>query len=163
MMLAALLFIKRIAETTTVAAVTDEYVKEGQVHSLQHQDIPPYVRIFRIHGPFLFGTTDKLRIVTDQIDALPEIVILRLRNMTALDATGLRAIQEVAEALHRADRGLIVCGAKRQPSMVMARGDFHRHVGDDNICPNIKEALERARRLHQLNQLRRRRRPGSAA
>lgn len=46
-------------------------------------------RIYRVHGPFLFGATDKLRIVAEQVDALPEIVVLRLRNMTALDATGV--------------------------------------------------------------------------
>ena len=61
MVCAALLFIKRVADTTTVTAVTDDYVQDGHVHSLQNQTIPPYVRIFRIHGPFLFGATDKLR------------------------------------------------------------------------------------------------------
>ena len=65
MVCAALLFIKRVAETTTVTAVTDDYVQEGHVHILQNQTIPPYVRIFRIHGPFLFGATDKLRPLLD--------------------------------------------------------------------------------------------------
>ena len=128
-------------------------MKEGHAHSLQHQDIPEYVHIFRIHGPFLFGATDKLHVVTDRVDALPEIVILRLRNMTALDGTGLRAIEELADVLHRAGRDLVLCGAKRQPSQLMARADFHRHVGDANICPNVREALARARQLHQLRRL----------
>jgi SulP family sulfate permease len=61
MVCAALLFIKRVADTTTVTAVTDEYVRDSHVHALQGQEIPSYVRIFRIHGPFLFGATDKLR------------------------------------------------------------------------------------------------------
>ena len=60
MVLAALLFIRRVADTTTVAAVTDEYIKDSLDHSLHRLTIPPYVRIFRIHGPFLFGATDKL-------------------------------------------------------------------------------------------------------
>ena len=153
MVLAALLFIHRVANTTTVSAVTDEYVKEGHVHSLQHQDIPGYARIVRIHGPFLFGATDKLHVVTDHLDALPEIVILRLRNMTALDGTGLRAIEELADRLRRSGRDLILCGAKHQPSQLMARADFHRHVGDANICPNVREALARARQLHELRRL----------
>jgi SulP family sulfate permease len=150
MVLAALLFIRRVADTTTVTAVTDEYVQEGHVHSLQHQDIPDYVRIFRIHGPFLFGATDKLHIITDHVDTLPDIVILRLRNMTALDGTGLRAIEDLADALHRAKRDLILCGAKYQPTQLMARADFHRRVGDANICANVREALARARQLHDL-------------
>jgi sulfate permease, SulP family len=56
------------------------------VHGLQTKPIPRYVKIFRIHRPFLFGTTGKLRVVYDHLHSLPEIVILRLRNMTALDA-----------------------------------------------------------------------------
>jgi sulfate permease, SulP family len=148
MILAALLFIRRVADTTTVTAVTDEYVREGHVHSLQHQTLPPYVRVFRIHGPFLFGATDKLRLVSHDVTSLPEIVVLRLRNMTALDATGLRAIEELADLLHRSGRDLILCGARYQPSQLIARADFHRRVGDANICPNIREALARARQLH---------------
>ena len=118
------------------------------MHSLQHHTLPPYVRVFRIHGPFLFGATDKLRMVTHDLDSLPEIVVLRLRNMTALDATGLRAIEELAEELHQSGRQLILCGARHQPSELIARADFHRRVGDANICANIRDALERARALH---------------
>jgi SulP family sulfate permease len=149
MVLAALLFIRRVAETTTVTVVSDEYVKEGRAHSLQHHDIPPYVRVYRIHGPFLFGTTDKLRVIEDALPTLPDIVVLRLRNMTALDGTGLRAMEELADALHRSGRTLLLCGAKRQPSLLMARADFHRHVGAKNICPDIERAMARARHLHR--------------
>jgi sulfate permease, SulP family len=145
MVCAALLFIKRVADTTTVTAVTDEYVQDGHRHSLQHQEIPPYVRIFRIHGPFLFGATDKLRPVLDHVADLPPIVILRLRNMTALDATGLRALEEVAAALHASGRTLILCGARNQPARLIARADFRRHIGQANVCANITEALSRAR------------------
>jgi len=147
MVCAALLFIKRVADTTTVTAVTDEYVQEGHVHALQNQTIPPYVRIFRVHGPFLFGATDKLRPVVDTIPTLPPIVILRLRNMTALDATGLRAFEELALALERSGRHLLLCGARHQPAQLIARADFHRHIGDANICDNVTEALDRARAI----------------
>ena len=148
MVCAALLFIKRVADTTTVSPVTDEYVREGHVHILQNKAIPSYVRIFRIHGPFLFGATDKLRLHFVDIDGLPDIVILRLRNMTALDATGLRAFEELAAQLHRSGRHLVLCGARHQPAGLIARADFHRHVGDANICENLDEALERARQIH---------------
>jgi SulP family sulfate permease len=148
MVLAALLFIKRVADTTTVSAVTDEYVRDGQLHILQNHAIPAYVRIFRIHGPFLFGATDKLRAVLDDLDTLPPIVILRLRNMTALDATGLRAFEELAQALQASGRTLVLCGARHQPAGLIARADFHRHIGDANICGNVTEALRRARAIH---------------
>jgi SulP family sulfate permease len=148
MMLAALLFIRRVADTTTVSAVTDEYVRDGHVHSLHNKTIPPYVRIYRIHGPFLFGAADKLRPIMDDLDALPDIVVLRLRNMTALDATGLRAIEELADALHQGGRHLLLCGARHQPADLMTRARFHKHVGANNICAHVEDALTRARELH---------------
>jgi len=152
MVLAGLLFIRRVADTTTVSMVTDEYVREGHAHSLQNKEIPRYVRIIRIHGPFLFGATDKLHVVYDNLDALPEIVPLRLRNMTAIDATGLRALEELAEAMRRSGRHLILCGARHQPARLIARADFHRHVGDQNICVHLHDALVRAEQLHQERQ-----------
>jgi SulP family sulfate permease len=97
MILAALLFISCVAATTTVSQVTEDYVEDGRVHILQDKDIPHYATIFRIHGPFLFGATDKISAVTQNIHKLPPVVILRLRNMTALDATGVFAIEEVAK------------------------------------------------------------------
>ncbi len=149
MALAALLFIRRVVDTTTVAPVTDDYVREGHPHSLQNKTIPRYVKIFRIHGPFLFGTTDKLHVIYDHLQDLPEIVVLRLRNMTALDATGLRALEELAAAMQKSDRCLILCGARHQPARLIARADFHRHVGDLNICAHLHDALERARAVHE--------------
>jgi SulP family sulfate permease len=149
MVCAALLFIRRVAETTTVSPVTDEYVREGDAHSLQNKVIPPYVRIYRVHGPFLFGTTDKLDPLFADIPRLPEIVILRLRNMTALDATGLRAFEDLAEALHQSGRHLVLCGARHQPGRLIARADFRRHIGDRNICAHVADALRRASELHQ--------------
>ena len=148
MILAALLFIRRVSDTTTIVPVTDEYIRESHRHSLHRLVIPPYVRIFRIHGPFLFGAADKLRMVTEHLDELPEIVVLRLRNMNALDATGLRAFEDLADVLHESGRTLLLCGARKQPAQLMERADFHSHVGDRNICANIDEAVRRAEQLH---------------
>ena len=152
MVCAALLFIKRVADTTTVTIVTDDYIREGRVHVLQGHTIPDYVRIVRVHGPFLFGATDKLRPLLDDVATLPPIVILRLRNMTALDATGLRAFEELAETLETSGRHLVLCGARDQPASLIARADFHRHIGNANICRNVTEALDRARELHASDQ-----------
>jgi len=148
MVLAALLFIRRVAETTTIEPVTDDYIRDSYDHSLHRLTLPPYIRVFRIHGPFLFGATDKLRMVTHHLDSLPEIVVLRLRNMNALDGTGLRAFEDLADVLHESGRTLLLCGARKQPAHLMERADFHRHVGDENICKNIGDAIERAERLH---------------
>ena len=144
MILAALLFISRVAATTTVQQVTDDYVEDGRVHILQDKDIPYYATIFRIHGPFLFGATDKIDVVTENMHKLPPVVILRLRNMTALDATGLFALEEVAKKLKASGRALILCGAREQPMRLIQETEFEAFVGKENICENVQEALSRA-------------------
>jgi SulP family sulfate permease len=144
MILAALLFIARVSDTTTVTQVTGDYVEDGRVHILQDKEIPYYATIFRIHGPFLFGATDKIGTVTEKIHQLPPIVIIRLRNMTAIDATGLFALEETAKQLHAAGRTLILCGAREQPAQLMHQAEFEEVVGRENICANVQEALRRA-------------------
>lgn len=144
MIMAALVFIRKVTRTTTVSEVTPEYLENGRAHILQDKDIPPYVTVFRIHGPFLFGATDKLDEVVHRLPDLPPIIILRLRNMTAIDATGLQALEQFADRVHTSGRGLILCGAPEQPAHLMHRADFEEHVGRENICDNIAEALDRA-------------------
>ncbi len=144
MVLAALLFIRRVANTTTVSRVTRAYVEAGRPHILQDKVIPDYVAIFRIHGPFLFGGTDKLHEISDQAGALPRVVILRLRNMTAVDATGLSAIEDLADALKAKGRTLVLCGAPSQPLAAMRKAEFHARLGDANICTSVQVALNRA-------------------
>jgi SulP family sulfate permease len=148
MVLAMFLFIRKVSLTTTVSRVTSDYVESGRVHILQDKPIPDYVTVFRIHGPFLFGSSDKIRHALDPVAALPPVVIIRLRNMTAIDATGLRALDDLAGELHRAGRTLILCGAREQPAALMHRAEFHDRVGAENLCPNIDAALRRAREIH---------------
>jgi sulfate permease, SulP family len=149
MILASLLFISRVAATTTVSQVTDDYVEDGRVHILQDKDIPYYATIFRIHGPFLFGSTDKIDVVTENLHVLPPVVILRLRNMTALDATGLFALEEVARTLKGSGRELILCGAREQPLKLIQQTEFAELVGPENICENVQDALRRAEEVFE--------------
>jgi SulP family sulfate permease len=121
MILAALLYVRKVTVATTVSRVTPAYVEEGIVHSLQRNEIPEGVVVYRIHGPFLFGAGDKLAVIEEEIDDLPRVVILRLRNMTAIDATGLHAVECLAERLHASGRHLVLCGMRRQPAELMRR------------------------------------------
>jgi sulfate permease, SulP family len=79
-------------------------------------DRHPYVLVLRIHGPFLFGATEKLSEATVDVDSLPAVVILRLRNMSAIDATGLHELERLAERLRATGRTLLLCGARSQPT-----------------------------------------------
>jgi SulP family sulfate permease len=148
MSLAALVYIYRVADTTTVSPVTDEYIRDGLPHVLQGRIVPPYVSLLRIHGPFLFGTTEKLIEATVNIEAFEPVVILRLRNMTAVDATGIHAIETFAKRLRTAGRTLLLCGAMEQPSKLLRGARFLDTVGRENIMPNIQTALDRAKEVY---------------
>jgi SulP family sulfate permease len=144
MALAALLYIYRVSQTTTVSTVTGDYIERGRAHILQDKPVPDYVSIIRIQGPFLFGTTENLVEETQDLSKFAPVVVLRLRNMTAIDATGLHAFEQLAERLQKSGRALLLCGALPQPSKMLHRAEFVEHVGEDNILPDINAALERA-------------------
>jgi len=148
MILAVLVFIRKVTQTTSISEVTEEYVREGHVHILQHKVIPAYVVIFRIHGPFLFGATDKIEDITSRLSTLPPILILRLRNMTAMDSTGLQALENLADRVHASGRELVLCGAREQPARLMDQAEFQQHIGSENMCNSIAAALDRARVLY---------------
>jgi SulP family sulfate permease len=148
MSLAALLYIRKVAETTTVSPVTEDYIRDGMPHVLQGRIVPAYVSLLRIHGPFLFGTTEKLVEATVNIEAFEPVVILRLRNMTAIDATGIHAIETFARRLQGSGRTMLLCGAMEQPSKLLSGARFLDCVGRENILPNVQAALDRAKEVH---------------
>jgi sulfate permease, SulP family len=149
MIMGALVFISKVTSTTKISRVTTDYVEHGRQHVLQDKEIPSYVAIFRIHGPFLFGAADKMESVIQKLPELPPVIILRLRNMTAIDATGLQVLENFADAVHASHKELLLCGALEQPAELMQQAEFEEHVGKNNICGSIAEALERAREVYE--------------
>jgi len=149
MVLAAVLYIHQVTATTSVEAVTHEYIKDGKAHILQDKQIPVYVSILRIHGPFLFGAANKLEKATADLHHFNPIVVLRLRNMTAIDGTGLHAIESLAARLRASGRSLVVCGARKQPAHLIRRSKLADHLGRENVVPHIEAALERAKEIYE--------------
>src|SRR5262249_37335418 len=143
MVLAAMLYIRQVTDTTSVEPVTEEYIKDGRAHILQDKPIPPYVTILRIHGPFLFGATGKLEEATSNLNHFGPVVILRLRNMTALDGTGLHALEKFAQRVQSSGRFLVMCGARRQPAKLIRHSKLVQIPGRENIVPHVKAALHR--------------------
>jgi len=88
-------------------------------------------------------------VVTENLHKLPPVVILRLRNMNALDATGLFALEEVAKKLHETKRTLILCGAREQPANLIREAEFEELIGPENICENVQAALQRAEEVYE--------------
>jgi len=149
MLFAALLYIYRVSQTTTVAPVTEAYIEDGRPHVLQDKLLPSYVLVLRIHGPFLFGATEKLSEATADVDSLPPILILRLRNMTAIDATGLHELENLARRLRAGGRTLLLCGARSQPEKLLRQSSFLQHLGEENMLPHVEAALSRAREVYE--------------
>jgi SulP family sulfate permease len=145
--LAALLYIRKVTQTTTVSILRRDDIEGERVHLLQDKDIPQEVLILNIYGPFLFGASEKLQNATRAIDTFPPLVILRLRNMTAIDATGLLAIEDLAQRLRQSGRVLLLSDARPQPAELLQQSGFAAALGPENNCPHLDAALERAREL----------------
>jgi SulP family sulfate permease len=144
MVLAALLYIQRVSATTTVASVSDEDIRDGEAHVLTDKYIPPYVSVVRIRGPFLFGAAEKLEQATSDSSQLKQIVVLKLTYMSAIDGTGVHALERFAQRLVAVGKSLIVCGAQPQPAELMLRSSLVKLIGRRNIQPHLDAALERA-------------------
>ncbi|HWH68514.1 MAG TPA: sulfate permease [Candidatus Sulfotelmatobacter sp.] len=147
MVLAAVLFIKRSAETTQIMAVDESTETEGSHHSLIGKEVPKGVMAYRMMGAFFFGAVDKLESALKREKQLPEVLILRMRKVVALDATGLNALEDLYEKLHRKGKHLILSAPHTNPLMVMEKAGFIERLGAENVCPHIDASLDRARHL----------------
>jgi len=152
MLLAALVFIRKVTETTSVTRVTEDDLADGRLHVLQGRTIPDYVAVFRIHGPFLFGSSEKLDWIEQQLADLPPVVVLRLRNMSAIDSTGIQALERLADDVRASGRTLLFCGAREQPAQLMQQANFEQRVGPENLCLHITAAIERAQTIIEATQ-----------
>jgi SulP family sulfate permease len=147
MVLAAMLFIKRSSETTQIMAVDESTETEGSHHSLVGKEIPKGVMVYRIFGAFLFGAADKLESALKRLKQEPDVLILRMRKVVAMDATGLNALEDLYERLHRKGKHLVLSAPHTQPLLVMEKAGFIERLGRENVCPHIDAALARAREI----------------
>lgn len=143
--LAGVLFIKRISETTQIMSVDETTETEGDQHSLVGRDVPEGVLIFRVFGAFFFGAADKLETALKRAHQEPKVLILRMRKVLAMDATGLNALEDLYEKLQKRRQHLILSGPHTQPFLTMDKSGFIDQLGRENVCPDIRTALERAR------------------
>lgn len=144
MILAAGLFVKRVADTTEVRAMTRE--ADGAAHETV-KDLPPEVVVYRVFGALLFGAADKLETVLRRAGGDSRVIILHMAAVTALDATALDRLEDLHEKLLRHKKHLILCGPHTQPYAVMDRAGFLERVGEANVVADLAHAAERAREL----------------
>lgn len=147
MVLAAILFIKRISETTQITAVDQGTETEGSHHSLVGKEIPEGVLVFRVFGAFFFGAADKLETALQRARQEPKVLILRMRKVLAMDATGLNSLEDLHDKLKKRGKHLLLSGPHTQPLLVMDNAGFLDRIGRENVCAHIDAALERSRQI----------------
>jgi SulP family sulfate permease len=139
--------VKRIAETSRITAVDEATETEGSQHSLVGKAVPEGVLIFRVFGAFFFGVVDKLDDELRRAKQEPEVLILRVRKVLAIDATGLQALEDLRVKLRAKGKHLILSAPHTQPLAVMENAGFIDRLGPENVCPHITAALARAREI----------------
>lgn len=147
MVLAAMLFIKRVSETTEVSQVFESDVLESPEQLVAGKVIPEGVLVYRIFGPFLFGAAEKMEDAIERVEELPKVLILRLHLVSAMDATALNALESVIERFQKHGGSVILSGLHRQPLDMLRKAGFVEVIGRKNLVAHFDDALVRAREL----------------
>ncbi len=151
--LAALLFMGRMAQISDVSAIKnelldDEDTEDNGERSASRLNIPEGVEVFDVKGPFFFGAVEQFKDqVLETLEHDTKVVILRMRLVPALDATGLNVLSDFCHQCHEHGATLLVCGVQPQPLDVIRHAPFYRELKSYNICENIDAALIRADKI----------------
>lgn len=144
--MAAFLFMRRMIEVTQISSLTDDEDSQDQAASYKNI-VPSGVEIYEIYGPFFFGAADKFRETMRGLEKSPDVLILRMRHVPAMDATGLRALEDVFDKCSRDHVIIILAGVQSQPLELLKANGLTEKIGVKNICGSIEEAIERSREL----------------
>lgn len=150
MVLAAFLFMRRMSEVTNVTAVREAFdedtnAMETALYAQREGGIPRGVQMYAIDGPFFFGAADKFREALGQVADAPQVLVLIMRRVSAIDSTGLQALRNVIHRFRTAGTRVILVGPHAQPLAAMAKTGLLDEVGEDNVAGDIDEALTLAK------------------
>jgi SulP family sulfate permease len=151
MVLAAFLFMKRMAEVTNVSIVTRELAdggdsdEEDDPNSVRRREIPTGVEVFEISGPFFFGAAEQFKDTLNQVAKKPKVLVIRLREVPAIDSTGLHVLHELARNCKNDGTLLLLSDVHAQPMFALVRSDMLAELGEENLFGNLDDALDRAR------------------
>ena len=151
--LAAFLFMKRMADVTNVGMITSELTDapDGTMNSdaggVARRVIPPGVEVYEVNGPFFFGAADKIRDVLGVTASKPRVFILRMRNVPAMDASGMRVLDDLHDSFTRHGIRFLIAGIHAQPLVALDRAGRLERYGAENFVADLDEALVRAREI----------------
>jgi SulP family sulfate permease len=150
MVLAAFLFIKRMAEVTNISSVTRELedeADEDDANSVSRRAIPPGVEVYEINGPFFFGAAETFKDTLATIARKPRVLIIRMRNVLALDSTGMAALADVVHRSRKDGTEVLLSDVHMQPLVALTGSAALDEIGQENLFGNLDDALNRARSL----------------
>ena len=156
MVLAVILFMRRMAMVTNVGVITREFQDEEEVvdpNSINKKDVPDGVEVFEINGPFFFGAASTFKDAARVIEKPPKVRIIRMRNVPAVDATGLHTLKEFFNDSKKQGITVVLSGVHTQPLYAMTQAGLFDLFGEENIFGNIDDSLDRARELVGLPKL----------
>lgn len=147
--LASLLFMHQLSEISQAAYVTHRFAdgESDDPDPVRAECVPAGVEVFEVYGTFFFGAVAKFKDSLAQVERSPKVLILRLREVLAIDASGLRVIEEMAEKYAAPGGALILSGVHAQPLYAMEKAGLIGKVGDANVVGSLSEALRRAREV----------------
>ena len=144
MMLAAILFMKRMSDESSV--IGWKYIDhENDPDSIDLRFVPKNVRVYEISGPLFFGVAEK--ILDIKLKDYTKVLIIRMRSVPALDATAMNSLEQLFDKCKKQGVTLILSHVNEQPLEVMKKSGFYEAVGEENFCPHIDEALKRGAKI----------------
>jgi SulP family sulfate permease len=148
--LAVFLFMRRMSEVTNISAFTREFQEEGDdferdPNSVRRRAVPPGVEVYEINGPFFFGAAEKFKETITQVRSRPKVLIIRMRNVPAMDSTGLNALRDVVNRFRRAGTRVILSDVHAQPMVALQRSALSEEIPEEDLVGNIDDALNLAR------------------
>ncbi|MFI5209987.1 MAG: SulP family inorganic anion transporter [Gemmatimonadales bacterium] len=150
MVLAAFLFMKRMAEVTNVSLVSREFAdamdeEAEDPNAIASRHVPPGVEVYEIDGPFFFGAAESFKQAVNSVATRPRVLIVRMRRVPVIDSTGINTLRDLARRSHQEGTLMILSGVHSQPVIAITNSALFDELGEDNICGNIDDALNRAR------------------
>ncbi len=148
MVLAAFLFMRRMAEVTNVSALTREFGEEPEhvsdANAVYRRAIPPGVQVYEINGPFFFGAAERFRDTISFVAESPAVLILRMRNVPAIDSTAMHALRDVVRKYRAQHTAVFFSEVHAQPLVALGRAEMLEEIGEQNLFGNLDEALQAA-------------------
>jgi SulP family sulfate permease len=150
MVLAAFLFMRRMAEVTNISVLTHEFTDpvddfEHDPNAVLRRAIPKGVQVYEITGPFFFGAAEMFKDRVGRIAGQPKVLIIRMRHVPAIDSTGLHALRELIHRSRKEGMLVILSDVHAQPVVALERSGLYDELEEENIHGNIDDALNRAR------------------